>query len=279
MDTQLHYSDVMITEASIAVQFFFYGMYIVLFTICTRVLLQRRQHCYQYILIATSLLFFLISADVLLYAVDDAMWYCNLFGCRWQSEFIRERLCTAKFELLIASSAVADAILLWRCYTVWDGRWRVVLFPTLLYLSCHVTGFVLDAPQSQAVKEGYRSPSGLLIGSLDIAAIVAGAIGINNLLLSSLIGYQGEESLVLHDTFIDIGMRTWSSLAGIMSTIIIVRVALGTGFNQIEGTVTSMRTTVVSDNASVLDVYRRQDCMSGEERVDSTVLFKRDNAC
>ncbi|KAI3596412.1 hypothetical protein WG66_003086 [Moniliophthora roreri] len=271
MDTQLHYSDVMITEASIAVQFFFYG---------TKTLVARNAH-----------------------------------------------------DALTLLSAVADAILLWRCYTVWDGRWRVVLFPTLLYLSCHVTGFVLDAPQSQAVKEGYRSPSGLLIGSLDIAAIVAGAIGINNLLLSSLIafrifkvnrelgayfgpatrnlyrtviavtlesgitysafisllffievhqlreGYQGEESLVLHDTFIDIGMRTWSSLAGIMSTIIIVRVALGTGFNQIEGTATSMRTTVVSDNVSVLDVYHRQDCMSREERVDSTVLFKRDDAC
>ncbi|EEB89284.1 hypothetical protein MPER_12634, partial [Moniliophthora perniciosa FA553] len=184
-------------------------------------------------------------------------------------------------------SAIADAILLWRCYTVWDRRWRIIVFPALLYVGCHVTGFILDAPQSQAVKEGYRSRSGILIGSLDVAAIVAGAIGINNLLLSSMIGayldpvirnlyrtviavtlesgitysafislvffievhqlqegYRGEESLVLHDTFIDIGMRIWSSLAGIMSTIIIVRVALGTSFNKTEGTVTSTRVTV-----------------------------------
>ncbi|KAI3612834.1 hypothetical protein WG66_005279 [Moniliophthora roreri] len=204
---------------------------------------------------------------------------------------------------------------LWRCYTVWGRRWQIVVLPMILYVGCHVTGFVLDAPQSQAVKEGYKSPSGILIGSLDIAAIVAGAIGINNLVLSSMIvshelesylgpaarnlyrtviavtlesgityssfisllffievhqlrvGYQGEQSLVL-DTFIDIGMRTWSPLAGIMSIIIIVRVALGIGFNDIEGTVTSMHATIASDNAPVLDIHT-----SGAERRDSITIF------
>ncbi|ESK84260.1 hypothetical protein Moror_3782 [Moniliophthora roreri MCA 2997] len=320
MDTQINYANVMITKASTAVQCFFYGIYTALFTICTHIILKRQQRRYHY-LIAIFLLFFLISAHVLLSVVDDAMWYCNLFDCRWQSESLRGRLCTAKFELLIAASAVADAILLWRCYTVWGRRWQIVVLPMILYVGCHVTGFVLDAPQSQAVKEGYKSPSGILIGSLDIAAIVAGAIGINNLVLSSMIafriskvshelesylgpaarnlyrtviavtlesgityssfisllffievhqlrvGYQGEQSLVL-DTFIDIGMRTWSSLAGIMSIIIIVRVALGIGFNDIEGTVTSMHATIASDNAPVLDIHA-----SRAERRDSITIF------
>ncbi|EEB90173.1 hypothetical protein MPER_11659 [Moniliophthora perniciosa FA553] len=67
------------------------------------------------------------------------------------------------------------------------------------------------------------------------------------------VGYKGKESLVF-DTLIDIGMRTWSSLAGIMSIVIIVRVALGIGFNDMEDAVTSMRATIASDNVPVLDI-------------------------
>lgn len=119
-----------------------------------------------------------------------------------------------------------------------------------------------------------------MIGSIDIAAIAAGAIGLNNLLLSSLIVFRiikmncgvfaylsprtrtmyrtaitatlesglvysaivsmiffvevnqlwadlpDEETRLLRQTVINVGLRAWPSLAGIMSTVIIVRVAL-----------------------------------------------------
>ncbi|KAK7054483.1 hypothetical protein VNI00_003681 [Paramarasmius palmivorus] len=56
-------------------------------------------------------------------------------------------------------------------------------------LSLYPWFYIWDAT-SQAVKEGYKSSNGLLIGSIDIAAIAAGAIGLNNLLLSSLIAFR-----------------------------------------------------------------------------------------
>ncbi|EEB90480.1 hypothetical protein MPER_11309 [Moniliophthora perniciosa FA553] len=104
------------------VQTLFYGAYIVSFGICMSILLKRRKESYQYYLLAAVILFLLVSANVLVYMIFDISDFCVFDDMSWSNGHNScweptIRTFDAVYETALASSSVADAILLWRCYT------------------------------------------------------------------------------------------------------------------------------------------------------------------
>ncbi|EEB95771.1 hypothetical protein MPER_05207 [Moniliophthora perniciosa FA553] len=209
--------------------------------------------------------------------------------------------------IALLSSSVADAILLWRCYTVWGKRRRVIVLPAIFYIAAHtvclVVGFVFTSSDVEGFGQVLEYEK-IVNHSYTIAAISAGVVGLNNLLLSSLIAfrifrmsrevvaYLGArpksmyrtiiavtlESGLLYSAFLNvlfiIGMvstfstdtnfasaivlpiclRIWAPIAGLVSTTIIIRVALGID-NDMENTIIPFRAThVENEDAAVIDI-------------------------
>lgn len=51
------------------------------------------------------------------------------------------RLLRARYAI---ANALADAILIWRCYTIWGNSWRAVTFPCVAY-AINIGGFIVGA--------------------------------------------------------------------------------------------------------------------------------------
>ncbi|KAK7028060.1 hypothetical protein VNI00_015011 [Paramarasmius palmivorus] len=282
-------------------EFLIYGVYAVLFGICIRILFRRKGKAYKYHLFAIVILFLLASADVVLYMVQDLN---NLSVSSLSESFrpheIEWEPITTMIQITFLCSAVADAILLWRFYMVWGRRWRIAIVPLILDFS--VVSFVVTSGSTQLVP-------------LHVAAIAAGIVSLNNIILSTLIAFQicsighqiehylGSrsrnmyrtalsatlESGVVYSTFLigivaiyidlirrdpslskgdgdpslskgnedpsllkadedyphiyalEFLLRAWPCVSGITSTIIIVRVALGISFNDVESAISSLR--------------------------------------
>ncbi|KAK7027547.1 hypothetical protein VNI00_015181 [Paramarasmius palmivorus] len=281
-------------------EFLIYGVYAVLFGICIRILFRRKGKAYKYHLFAIVILFLLASADVVLYMVQDLN---NLSVSSLSESFrpheIEWEPITTMIQITFLCSAVADAILLWRFYMVWGRRWRIAIVPLILDFCVHgwaplrfsdrslilaVVSFVVTSGSTQLVP-------------LHVAAIAAGIVSLNNIILSTLIAFQicsighqiehylGSrsrnmyrtalsatlESGVVYSTFLigiaaiyidlirrdpsllkgdedyphiyalEFLLRAWPCVSGITSTIIIVRVALGISFNDVESAISSLR--------------------------------------
>ncbi|KAK7028056.1 hypothetical protein VNI00_015007 [Paramarasmius palmivorus] len=270
-------------------EFLIYGVYAVLFGICIRILFRRKGKAYKYHLFAIVILFLLASADVALYMVQDLNDLSESFR---PHEIEWEPIIPATMiQITLLCSAVADAILLWRFYTVWGRRWMIAIVPLILDFS--VVSFVVTSGSTQLVP-------------LHVAAIAAGIVSLNNIILSTLIAFQicsighqiehylGSrsrnmyrtalsatlESGVVYSTFLigivaiyidlirrdpslskgdedpslskgdedyphiyalEFLLRAWPCVSGITSTIIIVRVALGISFNDVESAISSLR--------------------------------------
>ncbi|KAK7028069.1 hypothetical protein VNI00_015020 [Paramarasmius palmivorus] len=259
-------------------EFLIYGVYAVLFGICIRILFRRKGKAYKYHLFAIVILFLLASADVALYMVQDL----NNLSESFRPHEIEWEPITTMIQITFLCSAVADAILLWRFYMVWGRRWRIAIVPLILDFS--VVSFVVTSGSTQLVP-------------LHVAAIAAGIVSLNNIILSTLIAFQicsighqiehylGSrsrnmyrtalsatlESGVVYSTFLigiaaiyidlirrdpsllkgdedyphiyalEFLLRAWPCVSGITSTIIIVRVALGISFNDVESAISSLR--------------------------------------
>ncbi|ESK83208.1 hypothetical protein Moror_3291 [Moniliophthora roreri MCA 2997] len=174
--------DVALKQITAAVQFLFYGAYIVSFGICTHILLRKKKRCHHYHILANVILFLLVTANVILYTLGDITDWCHYDSVNpdagddrcWTP---RIRFEDTEIETTFASSAVADAILLWRCYKVWGKQRKVIILPTILYLVGHVAELAL-------------SSSGVFGYALPRIAIAAGIIALNNLILTTLISFR-----------------------------------------------------------------------------------------
>ncbi|ESK97197.1 hypothetical protein Moror_951 [Moniliophthora roreri MCA 2997] len=296
-------ADIIALKASTIVQFMLYGVYAVLFGICTYILLNKKRECYQYHISAITFLFLLTSANVALSTASDILYWRYVLSKQGRARI--PIIDDTANECAILSSAVADGILLWRCYVVWGKQWKIIALPFVAFLGGHVFGL--------AIAYDY------LISPLKLT-LLAIFIGVNSLLLTILLAsrifkishevmkYLGPKarnmySLLLAATLecgllytlllsiflslaaslmqqggilfinlntadarikgIAICIRALAPVAGINSTLIIVRVALGISLNDFESTVTSMRAGTAIDQ---LDHPMSPDSSSSEYR-------------
>ncbi|KAJ7118120.1 hypothetical protein C8R44DRAFT_549363, partial [Mycena epipterygia] len=50
-----------------------------------------------------------------------------------------------------ANTLVADCVLIWRCWVVWNRNWKIVIIPTLCAISGAVLGFLTIATEAQFI--------------------------------------------------------------------------------------------------------------------------------
>ncbi|EEB90660.1 hypothetical protein MPER_11102, partial [Moniliophthora perniciosa FA553] len=141
-------AEVVILKIATLVQFTLYGAYIVLFGICTSILLKRKQKPHRCYLLAVVLLFLLSSANVALFTADDIWSWLHRPSDSLQVEHSWSSL-SAAYAIALTSNAIADGTLLWRCYTIWGKQRKIIMLPALIYLVTHVGGIVFWSSGSQ----------------------------------------------------------------------------------------------------------------------------------
>ncbi|KAJ7590017.1 hypothetical protein C8J56DRAFT_936677, partial [Mycena floridula] len=132
-----------------------YGVYSVLFFLSVHILCTRKQPKFRFHLGCMITLYSLSTIHIILvYSmafIDDkgtAAPY-HLFSLRMDTPNLFSDsdpasltgIATALKVRFALSNAVADAILLHRCYVIWGFNWRAIILPGFLYLITIVAGF------------------------------------------------------------------------------------------------------------------------------------------
>ncbi|KAF8960651.1 hypothetical protein BDZ97DRAFT_1832956 [Flammula alnicola] len=129
---------------AILVQTFLYGIYVVLFCSCA-FMLARQKVIQRTLFIASSLLFLLASADMILTLY---FFFRFVLGSSTQSSSAVQnthepwnRILEVKFALYVVANSIASGLLISRCYTIWENK-RIVIAPIALVLIATVISFV-----------------------------------------------------------------------------------------------------------------------------------------
>ncbi|KAF7364459.1 Rtt106 domain-containing protein [Mycena sanguinolenta] len=189
----------------LVVDTFAYGIYSALFVQSVQVLLKRRRIHYKLHLCGLTVLFLLSTIHVVaayawafitdtattaiyevlslrnpppdLYGADDPM------VVHYLARLLRARYAIAKQVNRIFSvgdltdvspcSALADAILIWRCYAIWGNSWRAVAFPCVAYI-INIGGFIVGALPLLGPSE--RTAIAVCIGTTFLTNVVASSL-------------------------------------------------------------------------------------------------------
>ncbi|KAJ7190398.1 hypothetical protein GGX14DRAFT_546889 [Mycena pura] len=131
-----------------AVELFLYGVNVVLFSCYIHVLLTRPCVRHRALSIATTCLFFLCTVHSVLqiaYAIlanraQVELSYGGLVehNSSYQaSDAIRRGVNV----LFVTNNVLADTIFIFRCYAVWNFRWKAIILPTILLLAGAILGY------------------------------------------------------------------------------------------------------------------------------------------
>ncbi|KAK7039082.1 hypothetical protein VNI00_010246 [Paramarasmius palmivorus] len=242
-----------------ASQFLLYGIYAEMLGICIYVLRKNVQRHYQRLIFVLLLLFLLISADVMLTVAYDILPAISRSSGHGTSS--EKRLDIAHLSIVLVTNALADAILLYRCYIVWGGRWKVIVIPTLIYVASHVAASIVmgvlmtsalpTASWFNSVLKSFKelmwmdpavrlyklmydttgylgSKSKRLYRMLITISLESGILYAGLLLF--VFGWALSSNGLNISTELDACIRSWSIILGIMPTVIIFRVAIGVSF-------------------------------------------------
>ncbi|KAF7340730.1 hypothetical protein MSAN_02101300 [Mycena sanguinolenta] len=121
-----------------------YGIYICLFLLSIHLLARRRATHGRKFLMAWSCVIAagatMQLAVTLARAVEDARFVENLLHAEVPNS--NHILLTAQNVIGIINIFVADFLYLYRCYVIWDCRWKILILPGLLMVSTFVVGLV-----------------------------------------------------------------------------------------------------------------------------------------
>ncbi|KXN85634.1 hypothetical protein AN958_10971 [Leucoagaricus sp. SymC.cos] len=132
---------------------FLFGLYVALFGTCLQVLLRNRRTLQRSILIAIVFMFALAVADVVWGIIN-----MHKFILRKASSDLVTRddddddddkrpeipikIMQYKFLLYITSNIIADSLLIYRCYTLWNNSKRIIALPCLVLLGSTICGYL-----------------------------------------------------------------------------------------------------------------------------------------
>ncbi|EKM77603.1 hypothetical protein AGABI1DRAFT_130291 [Agaricus bisporus var. burnettii JB137-S8] len=125
---------------------FITGLYAALFGTCLHFLLRNSQSLQKVILSAITIMFSLAAADVVW---TIALLYACILAERpkgsdedEENPEIPVRILQYKFLLYVTSNIVSDLLLIYRCYTLWNNRIRIILPPSLILLGTTLCGYL-----------------------------------------------------------------------------------------------------------------------------------------
>uniref|UniRef100_A0A0W0FDR5 Uncharacterized protein n=1 Tax=Moniliophthora roreri TaxID=221103 RepID=A0A0W0FDR5_MONRR len=192
------------------------------------------------------------------------------------SQMYGRRTKGAHMFTVLASNGVADVILLLRCYVVWGKRWKIIIAPICAFIISHVAAIIVMATSATtllpSVIAGTTAFNTLLLSSLIAFRLYRMSRHTKEYLgprpknmYNALITISLESGILyaafllfilamtlddysVNSAIIDLCIRSWSVIAAMMPTIIVVRVALGISLDDEEGSIKSIRGTGDSDS-------------------------------
>jgi len=131
-------------------EMFLFGLYVALFGSCLHILLRNRRSLQKSILAAIVLMFLFAMADIVWGIVN--MHHFILAGKidaddmdaeahQGQAE-IPIKILQCKFLLYITSNVIADTLLIYRCYTLWNRSRRIIILPCSVLLGGTICGYL-----------------------------------------------------------------------------------------------------------------------------------------
>ncbi|ESK87798.1 hypothetical protein Moror_15352 [Moniliophthora roreri MCA 2997] len=176
--SQVHYttfSSVIVGPVIITgIQFLLYGLYILLFYGALYVLKHRRPPTRETKFHRTSLIVLFLLATIGLFVnTSRIIWNCSV-----KFELVKEKKESEDYEITRAMDITADIILLFRCYSIWGSKRRVIVVPAIgcvlsnllgiismsLYLGLARHGTISGTNDAEADPDGWFSRSRLIIG-------------------------------------------------------------------------------------------------------------------
>jgi len=244
---------------------FLYGLYFILFVICIYVLLQRDK-IHGLLLVLSVAMFAIATADIAYtyYQVFD-----NLFERGVSFNDLRP-----KYWLYVTNNVLADALLLYRCYAVWDCKIRVILGPIILLLAGTACGYLFEGSEPRRFMFAWIYLTMTLILNVILTALIAGRIGwfsrnARLILGQSLLQRYNSTIVILIESgfiyslyvgldlamlknkvghiIIDAGLI---QVVGIMPTMIIVQVGLGRAVHDLEANTNTNTNLIINNNKS-----------------------------
>ncbi|KAF7373109.1 hypothetical protein MSAN_00518700 [Mycena sanguinolenta] len=124
---------------------FFYGIYCVLFCICMHVLVHRPSSRGNTVLLVTAIALFTFSTIliVLILVIVTA-------EIEDLASIPSDSIQNAAYILYAINNSIADGLLIYRCYVVWNHNWRIIVVPVMLLIAstgCGLDIYLDPAPQ------------------------------------------------------------------------------------------------------------------------------------
>ncbi|KAJ6526929.1 hypothetical protein DFH09DRAFT_164755 [Mycena vulgaris] len=220
---------------------FLYGIYLVLFCRCMYIFYRGKNQLA--LLVSAIIMFALSTATVIIFLLQGATAYGNA-GPALGLQL--DKLQTAGAIVYVTNNLMADALLIYRCYIIWNTVWITVV-PLLLLVATMILGYSIQLPLFFILS---------LSMNLFVPALVAGRLW---WVIRRIRGPSGEvtrrkgrnamiiilESGLIYSVFVSIHMGFFhfqdprdeiiyaalGQIVGMVPTLIIVRVGLGVSEN------------------------------------------------
>ncbi|KAJ7860323.1 hypothetical protein B0H13DRAFT_1901022 [Mycena leptocephala] len=227
---------------------FFYGIYLVLFCICIYILLHRPRDSGNIVLLVTAIALFTLATVQT--AINLILGAADIDGI----EVPYDNLSLADMMIYVVNNVIADALVIYRCYSVWNRNIYVIILPVILLITTSgkaCTAWVRnDAKFSSAGRIWWICRKARAYLKTDtqrryvstIAIVVESGVMYSAAVSTYLIlGAIPSASIVQEPV-----MEMLTQLVGIVPTLIIVRVGLGVSVQSVEASVKTA--TTLSDS-------------------------------
>ncbi|KAJ3903213.1 hypothetical protein F5879DRAFT_960669 [Lentinula edodes] len=139
-----------------AISLLLYGCYLPIFVACMLIVYRRKRKAYKTQMLAMVLLALASTASVIVQCVNQGRALLALWDSKAalkgdageRSKIVQDNMTTALIHdyavlgIYIFSNVIADALLLYRCFIIWEKDMRVVLLPVLGFLCNLVLGIL-----------------------------------------------------------------------------------------------------------------------------------------
>ncbi|KAJ6533567.1 hypothetical protein B0H19DRAFT_1272213 [Mycena capillaripes] len=126
---------------------FFYRIYLVLFCICTYILLHRPSSRGNTVLLVTTSLLFIFSTILMVLTL-----ILVTADIEKLASIPYDNIQNAAYVVYSINNSIADGLVIYRCYVVWNRDWRVIVLPVMLLVAstgkaCGLDIFLEAIPQ------------------------------------------------------------------------------------------------------------------------------------
>ncbi|KAF9475744.1 hypothetical protein BDN70DRAFT_883304 [Pholiota conissans] len=229
---------------------FLYGLYVILFAICTFVLISRHKRLHWILLLSATTMFALATSDIIYTC-------CILFEKLMKRSPVPTDV-RPKYWLYVTNNVIADSLLLYRCWVVWEYRKMVMLGPMILLIAGTACGYTFEASTTGLADDIWIYLIMTLILNATLTTLTAGRIWYLAKKARLVLGmgllrrYNATitiliESGILYSLYIilDLGFRKQKTMSvildagliqivGVVPTLIIVKVGLGRAVHDVE---------------------------------------------